>query len=181
VRSPFNKGIKNNANVMLETARCFLMITLFAAISHTGFCEPSDSLVVNLAFKNKEIMQPGDLKMTLTIRSFMKQTVYVPAVDLWGLPSSVDGFYIIEIQKRLGKNYGDLHIRGAIDNMPSFNTDRLHFGDKKELAFPINTLSQFTKGEYRVRVQCKFSALNKLRNRYSNWAYFTCNRDIPPK
>ena len=156
-----------------------LVIAAFCiTLVHAGLCGPRDSLKIRLAFKSKEIKQASDLEMTLTIKSYLKQTVYLPGVDLWGLPSTVAGFYIIQVQKRADKNYNNLHIRGALDNIPSFNTDRLHFGHEKELTFPLNILYEFTKGEYRVRVLCRFSTLNKLRDRHSNWTYFTCDSDI---
>ena len=130
-----------------------LLITAFCiSLVHAGLCTPGDSLVIKLAIKSKEINNADDLNMTLAIKSCLKQTVYLPGVDLWGLPSSVNGFYIIQIQKRTGGEYVNLHIRGNIDNIPSFNTDRLHFGDEKQLDFPLYILWEFTKGEYRVRV-----------------------------
>jgi len=164
--------------MLVENLKSFLAIVIFFTFAHVGFCNPADSLVVKLAFKSKEIKQADDLRMTLTIKSCLKQTVYLPGIDLWGLPSSVDGFYIIQVQKRSEGKYNNLHIRGALDNIPSLDTEKLHLGEEKELAFPLSMLYQYSKGEYRVRVLCKFSMLNKIRDQYSNWAYFSCDNDI---
>lgn len=165
----------------VKIARWFLVTILFVSMEHAGFCSTGDSVIVKLAFQRGEITQASDLKMTLTINSCARQTVYVPALDLWGVPSTVGVFYIILVQKKSGKYYNNLKIFGALNNLPSFDNDRLHFGEKKELAFGLNMLYQFTKGEYRVRVLCKFSTLNKFRDKYSNWAYFKCLNDIAIK
>ena len=84
---------ENNFDMFVNRVGWFLII-LFVSMEQSGFCNPGDSLTVRLSFKSKEITQANDLKMTLTINARAKQTVDVPAIDLWGLPSSVDGFYI---------------------------------------------------------------------------------------
>jgi hypothetical protein len=158
----------------------FLLIAAFCvALVHSGLCTPGDSLVIKLTIKSKEIKKIGDLNVTLTIKSQLQQSLYLPRGDPWGLPSSIDGFYINQIQKKVGGNYGNLDIRGNLDNIPPLNNDILHYGDQKEITFPMYILCQYTKGEYRVRVLCKFSRRNNLQDRYSEWAYFTCNSDIP--
>ena len=164
----------NKIKSLLSTVFCIILMD-------AGLGAPVDSLMINLAFKSEKIRQSNDLKMTLTIKSHLQQTVYLPEVDLWGLPSSVDAFYVIQIQKKSSGTFVDLHVRGNIDNIPSFNTDKLHFREEKELSFLLYTLCDFSKGEYRVRILCKFSTLNKLRDKYSNWAYFKCDDDIAIK
>jgi len=68
-----------------------------------------------------------------------------------------------------------------IDNLPTLSMDTVFYNQDRQLSLPHYILYHYSQGEYRIRVLCRFSMFNKLKDRYSNWTYFACNKDIDEK
>lgn len=162
----------------MNNVRALLLSIIFAYFGKIGSCTPNDSLAIKLTIQNKEISRRDDLKISLIINSFRHQSLLLPDADSWGLMSSHDAFYLIQIQRKAGDKFVDLDIPGHLDLVPNLTMDTLKYNQERKLNFAIYILTHYTKGDYRMRVLCRFSALNDLQDKYSNWIYFTCKNDI---
>jgi hypothetical protein len=153
-------------------------LIFFVISTHSGFCTSHDSLEIKLVVASKEIIQVEDLQISLTIKSDMSPFLLLPDNESWGFLSSIESFYLIQIQKMSGDKYIDMPSGGHLDNVPTFSLDTVYNKQYRQLSFPIRILYSYTKGEYRIRVLCRFSMYNKLRDRYTDWVYFSCINDI---
>ena len=153
-------------------------LAIFIISTHFGLCCPEDSLELKLAIANKEVSQANDLNISLTIKSTIKPFVLLPDNESWGFLSSIESFYLIQIQEMSGGTYVDIPRKGHLDNVPTFSMDTVFNGMHRELSFPIHILYRYTKGEYRIRVLCRFSMYNRLKDRFTDWLYFSCKNDI---
>jgi len=156
--------------------------TLFFIIwTYPGFCAPGDSIVVKLTIQKKEISHMEDMNISLGIKSYRRQYFLLPDNESWGFLNSIEGFYLIQVQKKSGDKYLDMSPYGHIDNLPTLSMDTVFYNQDRQLSLPHYILYHYSQGEYRIRVLCRFSMFNKLKDRYSNWTYFACNKDIDEK
>jgi|SRR6185437_7917427 len=153
-------------------------IAIFIISMQCGLCGPEDSLQLKLAIANKEVRQADDLNISLTIKSTVRPFVLLPDNESWGFLSSIEGFYLIQIQKKAGDRYIDMPQQGHLDNVPTFSLDTVYTNMRRELSFPLQMLYEYRKGEYRIRVLCRFSMYNRLKDKYTDWVYFSCKNDI---
>jgi hypothetical protein len=130
--------------------------------------------------KSRTVGQKDDLLMTLTIKSQQHPSFYLPDTDQWGFIGDPVAFYLIQLQKKAGDKYVNIKLPGHLDNIPNFRLDTVGPNQERRLDFALYILQSYIKGEYRVRVLCKLSLYNHLKDRYSNWTYFTCIKDINP-
>jgi hypothetical protein len=159
-----------------------IFFTLFSIIwAYPGFCTPGDSIVVKLTIQNKEISHMKDLNISLAIKSYRHQYFLLPDDESWGFLNSIESFYLIQVQKKSGDKYLDMSPEGHIDNVPTLSMDTVFYNQDRKLGLPCHIIYHYSQGKYRIRVLCRFSMFNKLKDRYSNWTYFACNREIDEK
>lgn len=97
---------------------------------------------------------------------------------VWGYALYHTGFLNIQIQRQENRKYIDAPISSRMDSYMGVDIDTLKTNDCKDWSFGLFRINTFTKGKYRIRFLVAFSALNPVRDAYSDWYYFTCTRDI---
>ena len=158
---------------------CLLYFLMFEHLDASA--SPSDSVHIYLTMPIKKIKNANDLEITLTITSNQKRIIELPKRGDWGYIDDKSNYFDIQIQKKKGGHYYDMpSARGLIDNLPLSDVDTLLQGQHEKFGFSIALLYHYLKGEYRIRVFCRFSIWNKLNDQYSNWTYFNCGNEVVP-
>ena len=161
-------------NNLVQKISIFLIL-LFVTIN--SFSQTNDFVTVKLSLPAKDISTYKDLSITLDIRS-TKKILEMPKGALWGYATEGAGFFSIQLQKKENGVYQDIKGIARIDEPAEADIDTLYIGDHREFTESIDWLFHYYKGEYRIRILCYFSNLNKIENQYSNWVYFVCRKEI---
>jgi hypothetical protein len=156
--------------------RVFLMFYAIVGWYH-AFCGPVDSIAIKLSIQKDTVARLEDMKITLVLQSERHECFLLPDQESWGFPHSIEGFYWIEMQEKLGDHYVDIDFQGHIDNIPTLSMDTVCYHHHRELPYPVYTLFPFSPGEYRIRVLCRFSMYNNLKDKYTDWVYLVYKSD----
>ena len=138
----------------------------------------ADSTGIELSMAKTKIADKKDLSVNLKIKSYQKGDLFLPKEEVWGYLRQHSGFFSIQVQRKSSKKYMDIPEGAHIDNYPIDEMDTLHLGDERSYKFPIQMLYHYLKAEYRVRVLVNFSIKNKVKDKYSKWVYFECEKEM---
>lgn len=151
-------------------------------LCYQGFTANEDSLVyVQLSLPKTTITTSKDLLLTISIKSSTNKKIVIPKYISVGYIQDSSGFISYQLQKLEGQTYKNVKSYGALDNFDLFDkTDTLHSGEQKDITDNIGLITIPYKGKYRLRVVCFFSAYNEMKDVYSDWLYFNCEKPIYP-
>jgi hypothetical protein len=150
---------------------------------YKGFAANEDSLVyVRLSLPKTTITASQDLLLTIIIKSNTNKKIAIPKYISIGYIQDSSGFISYQLQKMEGNTYKNVKpYGGGFDNFgPLDKTDTLQSGEQREMRDNINSITVPYKGKYRIRVLCFFSAYNEMKDVYSDWLYFNCEKPIYP-
>jgi len=148
------------------------------SFSNSAFYPDNDSVKIVLSMTNHHIEKDADLFLYFSITSNQRQILIIPKRNNMAYIDKGSGFYLIQCQKKIASKYIDLSGNSHIDNLPLIDFDTLHMNDTRKFGMPMHLLYNYTKGQYRIRILATLSSLNKNHDRYSDWLYFDCIRDI---
>jgi hypothetical protein len=127
------------------------------------------------------IKESKDLVLTINIQSNTNEKILIPKYIGVGYVQDSSGFICFQLQKREAQGYENVKPLGIFDDLVIVNPlDTLHRNEQREFKHNIISLCIPCKGSYRIRVLCFFSAYNNMKDVYSDWLYFDCEKAVYP-
>jgi hypothetical protein len=149
---------------------------------YQAFAANEDSLVyVRLSLPKITITASKDLLLTISIKSNTNKKIVIQKYISVGKIQDSSGFISLQLQKMEGQTYKDVKPHGDGDYFAPYDkTDTLQSGEQRDITDNISLITIPYKGKYRIRAVCFFSVYNEMKDVYSDWLYFNCEKPIYP-
>jgi hypothetical protein len=161
---------------MKATIVSFLII--FISVFSYDQALNSKLIALELSMPKNQILDGKDLMINVKITSHQKKILQITKEEELGYVLQHSGFIAIQVQMKVGQEYHDIPEAAHIDNYPDVKLDTLYTNHVKRYDIPINMLYHYVKGGYRIKVLARLSELNPVKDIYSDWVYFNCQRAV---